>query len=864
MPETSQNRPTAVAWDPRSPATLLLPSVSASSTTSSSGNNNNDGFQMNSFVSHDGIGCNTHETSALMELLDARDIYLEDSSHSRATDGNTALRALSKAYRKALSACVEGWEESLDGGKKTPVMEENLELLKLAYAVTHLSETFLLTPSNDVMMDYYQSTSNLPGAVTADTIRYLRLHHMGDASAFVKDEEYEELNNSYQPDQLDGGALYWKLVESYLVRGCLEDAWALLSRHSIYRRCVDDAYQSADSYQAAKLQEDREGFEALRAVLLSAPLPGGRTDEFDSAFDGEQDSENAIEMEYLEGIPPSAYCLWESGDTARNSGDFPSMFQPHAASQMYNMWQQAVSGMPAVNQLKRRIPQLQRIIAVMTGNFHHMEFDCWADELCAELLYKKPNLRLSDIHVRAQIIMDNHGETAKGSFEEVVLSVMQGNSGRVIEVMHELGGGSGAALPAVMVSCDCALSILWKRTTLTMICSLFLQTCLLCQLLHDAQMILDPSENYSVKSELLLNAAFALRSSLATEGQHDLGARLAVRLLVPYVKTGDDVEIAAAIVNTLEHHAPETDAEANTILALCLKLVERKSVRVLDGCISIVLARYRHFLSDQRPGGAVHWLLKGIELESLVLCDGPQRTGAWQETLSTGVCYRLLVAYFQELSQSLLKCLLGDEEGASLQFASAKEMVAAAQEEAEIASFIPAVKVLEHFVGMAEAIAARKDEALVARSIVACLEERANDEEGGVVSSLARPSMHWDLLRLAKGILDRNAQRDRLHERQSYSAPFDVRGMQVLMERFTLMIASREIEKSKPISEAETSKMRLALGDGLMRAFVAENASKKAALRTGRKVSIAGIHSSDLGKYSREKQEMVVEKMLDF
>jgi hypothetical protein len=377
-------------------------------------------------------------------------------------------------------------------------------------------------------------------------------------------------------------------------------------------------------------------------------------------------------------------------------------------------------------------------------------------------------------------------------------------------------------------------------------------------------MMLDPSDNYSVKSELLFNGAFALRSSLATEGQHDLGARLSVRLLVPYVKTGDDVEIAAAIVNTLEHHSPETDAEANTILQLCLKLVERKNVRILEGCISIVLARYRHFRSDQRPAGAVHWLLKGIELESMVLCDGPQRTGAWQETLSTGVCYRLLVAYFQKTAQSLLKCLLGDEEGASLQFASAKEMAAAAQEENEASSFIPAVKVLEHFVGMAEAIAARKDESLVARGIVACLEERANDEEGSVVSSLASPSMHWNLLRLAKGILDRNAQRDRLHERQSYSAPFDVRGMQVLMERFTIMIASREIEKSSPIPENETTNMRRALGGGLMRAFVAENAAKKAALRSGRKVSVAGIYSADLGKYSREKQEMVVATMLDF
>ena len=109
--------------------------------------------------------------------------------------------------------------------------------------------------------------------------------------------------------------------------------------------------------------------------------------------------------------------------------------------------------------------------------------------------------------------------------------------------------------------------------------------------------MLEPDGNYSMKSELLLNASFALRSSLATEGQFDLGTRLSVRLLVPYIKSGDDVEIAAALANTLEHHSPGSDAEANTVLALCQKLVERKNVRVLDGCVSLIIARHRYFLS---------------------------------------------------------------------------------------------------------------------------------------------------------------------------------------------------------------------------------------------------------------------------
>ena len=366
-----------------------------------------------------------------------------------------------------------------------------------------------------------------------------------------------------------------------------------------------------------------------------------------------------------------------------------------------------------------------------------------------------------------------------------------------------------------------------------------------------------------MKTELLLNASFAIRSSLATEGHHDLSTRLSVRLLLPYVKINGDLRVTAAVAETLEHHSPQTDAEANTLLSLCHKLVERKNVRILDGCIAIVLARYRHFLHDQRPGGAVHWLLTGMELESLVLCDGSKRTGAWQRALATGICYRLLVTYCLETSQTMLKGLLGDEEGISIVYTQAKDMVVA-QEESTLSPFVPAVKVLEHLVIMAEAIVEQQDEAIVASSIVACLEERANDEDDGVVSSLARSSMHWDLLRLAKGILDRTVQRDGLQEKKTYAAAFDVRGMQVLLERFTILMASREMEKQKPVSTEETQQIRLALGEGLMRAFVAENVSKKMASNKNPRASVSGICAADLSKFSREKQELVVEKMLEF
>ena len=444
---SSEPKARAMAWDPKSPATLLLPSVGDSK----------ESFHMDTFMSHDGIGCNKHEISALMEVLDAYEAYLQSDVGSK-----ESLLLLSKAYRKAARDCVQGWEgelaekESEMENDEVPQGQESLELLKLAYAVMHLSETFLLLPSGDNVMDYYENSSNRPGAVTAETVRYFRLHHMVEASEFLEKEVVEEIFNSMQPDQLDGGDVYWKLLENYVVRGCLEDAWALLSRHSICRYCAEASTETLDpsSYNAAIIEADREGFEALRAILLSAPLPGGRTDAYDSSIDTGDDVGEDDENEYIEGIPPSAYRLWETSNSSRGSaGDYPAMYNHKLAQQVYQAWKESISGLPALNNLKRRIPQLQRVLSILSGDFEGVEFDSWAEEFCAELLYKIPNLQLVDMNTRAFRVMEKFEIQDQGGFEEVVLSVMKGNGGRVVGVMHELGGGSGAALPAVMVSC---------------------------------------------------------------------------------------------------------------------------------------------------------------------------------------------------------------------------------------------------------------------------------------------------------------------------------------------------------------------------------------------------------------------------
>lgn len=458
MTESIHEMPTTVVWDPRNPAKLLIPTVDDAASASQEAGDN-DRIQMDFFVSDAGVEkCNPFEISALMELLDARDTYLEDTATSNNRD--EALLSLSASYQKALSDCIDRWEESLD--EKSSITEKtNMELMKNVYAVAQLSETFLLTTSNDLAMDFYQSTTNLPGAVTADTIRYLRHHHVGDAADFLNDEEYEELMSSVQPELVGDGTVYWRLLENYVVRGCLEDAWSLLTRHSMCRRSNDEAYyRSLGAYDIAKLEEDRAGFEAMGSLLKSAPLPGGRTDNFDKGFDVEQVEESNDDEELINGIPSTAYRLWESGKNKAGgiSGDYPMAYQPHAAKQMFDDWQQTVRNLPEVDKLKLKIPQLQRILAMLNGDFSQVEFDAWTDELCGELLYKIPNLRLDDMHVRAKHIMEKYADVSSESvagsyYNEAILNVMKGDSSKVIQIVHAMGGGgSGAALPAVMVS----------------------------------------------------------------------------------------------------------------------------------------------------------------------------------------------------------------------------------------------------------------------------------------------------------------------------------------------------------------------------------------------------------------------------
>jgi hypothetical protein len=444
---TSELKTRAMAWLPSSPATLLLlDEISDAS-----------GVKSHYFLSDDGVGCNDYEVSALMHLLSDHESYLTTTPSTGGRRTWSTLRSLSKAYRLALNECLRGWEqeddkkENDDAGDASTNDKLSFELLQMAVPVLHLAEIFLLLPAVEATFEQYKKPMSIPGALTADTVRYLRLHHMADVYATVDEPTaVEEIFNSMQPEQVGEGLIYWKLIKTMVLRGCLENAWAFLSRHSLCRASFDT---TLDDYNSAARKQDRQGFVALRSLLLSAPLPGGRTSEYDVVW-GEEDEEDGLpesrdETVWLEGIPDSAYKLWGAGSRIDVDSDYPVIFQPNAAMKMHQNWSQYVRELQPVHNLKRRVPQLKSILDIMSGDLSHAAFDSWGEALCADLLYVRPNIRPHDISSRAAHFMSKIGPA--NPFNDVVLSIMDGNAGRAIRTMQGLGGGCGAALPATLV-----------------------------------------------------------------------------------------------------------------------------------------------------------------------------------------------------------------------------------------------------------------------------------------------------------------------------------------------------------------------------------------------------------------------------
>ena len=115
--------------------------------------------------------------------------------------------------------------------------------------------------------------------------------------------------------------------------------------------------------------------------------------------------------------------------------------------------------------LFRRFPQLQQILSVLLGtvpsSIAKSTTLTWSEVLLVELLYSRPDIAPDDVAVRANAAMSAvGGGNGSSTLQGIVLSIMNGSAGQVVETMFSLcGGSSGAALPATMTSLLCNLLV---------------------------------------------------------------------------------------------------------------------------------------------------------------------------------------------------------------------------------------------------------------------------------------------------------------------------------------------------------------------------------------------------------------------
>jgi len=176
---------------------------------------------------------------------------------------------------------------------------------------------------------------------------------------------------------------------------------------------------------------------------------------------------------------------------------------------------------------------------------------------------------------------------------------------------------------------------------------------------------------------------------------------------------------------------------------------------------------------------------------------------------------------------------------------------------------LPEVQTLELVAGMFDGLT-DQDYTLVARNITLSLQEEARAFDNGVVSALAPRSMHWNLLQLGQRVLERDEREEVQSQLGDFTPSFNVKGIQVLLEHLIKIELGRELEGLKPLPSDVLQRMKLSLGVGLKRAFVAENALRKPDRSDDiDAIMISKIKSVDLNKYSLATQEKVVLRMLD-
>ena len=295
------------------------------------------------------------------------------------------------------------------------------------------------------------------------------------------------------------------------------------------------------------------------------------------------------------------------------------------------------------------------------------------------------------------------------------------------------------------------------------------------------------------------------------------------------------MQITAHVSEMISRHFPKSDAEVQGLLSTCIEAVERGSIRMLDACESLCFSRCLFHQRKGVLGKSIYWLLRGVECASKLMSDGNEDN--LRTDLTNALCYRHLTRMCADMSTELLDGLSKNSSSSSSSSSDNKgsishllhmikqvkdvQGVIVDDEVSVLVTSDPSIALFLHVADIGWNILERNDKEN-AKAIIYCLEERL-DVDGSVII-LSPPGFYGYFLSLAFNVL--SDEEGPIGEITDSSVAFDVNGMNVLFccfERHSNPDRYGELSKGSE-ANIDFDTMRMALGKGLMRAFVSENA----------------------------------------
>jgi hypothetical protein len=275
------------------------------------------------------------------------------------------------------------------------------------------------------------------------------------------------------------------------------------------------------------------------------------------------------------------------------------------------------------------------------------------------------------------------------------------------------------------------------------------------------------------------------------------------------------------------------------LLEQCRDAVIRGSQRILDACDSLAFSRALQYETRGDFAKAVGLILRGLEFASSfgseMLQDVPDPQDHHYPSIYTRtMCFRRLTVICASLASRILElmssCLFSANENDTLSLTESlkesKHIMSIISSDdntvSRLVSFDPSICLFQYVVDIGWNLV-HGDNHHAALGIIHCLKER-RDVDGSVII-LANARLYGYLLSAAYKILTVEDEEGPLSKA---SASFDVQGMRVLFCRMTQYSSQEEedgdhVKRSKLHEDITEDSMRLALGKGLMRAFIVQN-----------------------------------------